>query len=118
MIRQILLSAAALAAAAPALAGPTAGVEDPYGARLIAKGRTAQAEARLETAFRKGVREPEVLLNLAAIRMTQRQPAAAQELYGLVLRQPNADMATLKGNAWSHEIARLAMAHTEVAANW
>ncbi|MDB5690524.1 MAG: hypothetical protein JWL91_2400 [Sphingomonas bacterium] len=118
MIGKIALAAAALAMAGPALAAPTGGVEDPYGARSIAKGRTAHIERRLESAFRKGRRDPEVLLNLAAIRLTQQRAAAAQELYGLVLQQPDADMATLSGSAWSHEIARRAMAAPQVAANW
>ena len=118
MIKQIVLAAAALAITGPALAWPTGGVEDPYGARSIANGRIAPVEQRLEAAFRKGDRNPEVLLNLAAIRIAQQQPAAAQALYGLVLQQPNVDMATLRGSAWSHEIARRAMTNPQVAANW
>ena len=118
MIGKIGLAAAALAMAGPALAWPSNGVEDPYGARSIANGRIAPVEQRLADAFRRGDRAPEVLLNLAAIRMTQGQTSAAQQLYGMVLAQPNVDMATLNGSAWSHEIARRAMANPQVAANW
>ena len=118
MVKQIVLATMALAMAAPAMAAPTGGVEDPYGGRSIAKGRIAHVEPRLATAFRKGDRDPELLLNLAAIRMQQQQRSAARDLYTMVLQQPNVDMATVGGTAWSHEIARRAMANPQVAANF
>jgi len=118
MIGKIALAVAALAAAGSAAAWPTGGVEDPYGARSIAVGRIGSVEQRLADAFRKGDRNPEVLLNLAAIRLTQQRTAAAQQLYAMVLQQPNVDMATLKGSAWSHDIAQRAMTSPQVAANW
>ena len=96
----------------------TGGVEDPYGGRSIAKGRIAQVEQRLSAAFRNGDHDPELLLNLAAIRLKQRDTASARALYRLVLAQPNMDMVTLHGSAWSHAIARRGMASEEVAANW
>lgn len=108
MKTQLIFVGVALAFAAPALAAP-AGVADPYGARSIAHGRYESAEQRLTEALRKGDNRPEILLNLAAIRMQQGDRNSAETLYRTVLAQPNADMATLNGSAWSHDIARQAL---------
>lgn len=118
MFTKLILGAAVLAVASPAMAFPTAGVEDPYGGRSIANGKAAKVEQRLSDAFRKGARDPEVLLNLAAIRMTRQDVAGANDLYRMVLAQPNVDMATLEGSAWSHSIAHRGLASMMVAANW
>lgn len=94
-------------AGAPATAAwPTTEMVDPYGADAITKGRYDHVEKRLETAYSKGRRSVEVLLNLAAIRLEERDGDAAQTLYRQVLAQPNADMLTVTGTAWSHDIAR------------
>ena len=64
-----------------------------------------------DTSFlKKGDRSPEVLLNLAAIRLGEKRGAEARDLYKAVLDQPNVDMATLSGNATSHEVAQRGMA--------
>ncbi len=106
---KIVLTGAALALAVPALAQP-APVADPYGAGSIAKGRFGHIERKLEAAYQKGDRSPEVLLNLAAIRLNEKKGAEARDLYKAVLSQPNIDMATLSGSAWSHELAQRGMA--------
>jgi len=104
-----VLVGAALAIAAPALAQPTE-VADPYGAASISKGRYSTVERKLEAAYEKGDRSPEVLLNLAAIRLGEKRGAEARDLYNAVLEQPNTDMATLDGSAMSHELAQRGMA--------
>ncbi len=108
MKTQLILASAALAFAVPAAASP-AGVVDPYGARSIANGRYDSVEQRLTEALRKGDNRPEILLNLAAIRMQEGDRGNAEAFYRLVLAQPNVDMATLNGSAWSHDIARQAL---------
>lgn len=118
MSKRMLAAALALSLAAPAVAGVTGVVEDPYGAMSVAKGRLTKVDQKLSTAFKQGDHCPEVLLNLAAIRLQQQDRAGARELYRLVLAQPNVDMATLRGSAWSHEIARRGLASEMVAANW
>lgn len=104
-----VLVGAALAIAAPALAQPTE-VADPYGAGSISKGHYSTIERKLESAYQKGDRSPEVLLNLAAIRLGEKRGVEARDLYKAVLDQPNVDMATLSGNATSHEVAQRGMA--------
>lgn len=106
---KFVLVGAALAMAAPVLAQPTE-VADPYGAGSIAKDRFGHIERKLEAAYQKGDRTPEVLLNLAAIRLKQGRAEDARTLYKAVLDQPNLDMATLTGSAWSHELAQRGMA--------
>jgi hypothetical protein len=118
MSKRMLAAAIALSLAAPAVAGVTGVVEDPYGGRAVAKGHIAKVDQRLSTAFKQGDHCPEVLINLAAIRLRQQDSAGARELYRMVLAQPNVDMATLRGSAWSHEIARRGLASEVVAANW
>lgn len=106
---KLVLAGAVLGMAVPALAQPTE-VADPYGAASISKGRIGTIERKLEAAYQKGDRSPEVLLNLAAIRLQEKRGAEARDLYKAVLDQPNADMATLSGGAMSHEIAQRGMA--------
>jgi hypothetical protein len=118
MNKRMLAAAVALSLAAPAVAGVTGVVEDPYGARSVAKGHITRVDQRLSTAFSQGDHRPEVLINLAAIRLQQQDQAGARELYRMVLAQPNVDMATLRGTAWSHDIAKRGLASEMVAANW
>lgn len=114
-MREIILSTAAfLAIAMPAFAQP-AEIPDPYGAKSISVGRTGTIAKKLEAAYQRGDRSTEVLLNLAAIRISEKDLPGAQALYQEVLAQPNIDMDTLNGTAWSHDIARRALA-TAVAA--
>jgi len=118
MSKRMVAAALALSLAAPAFAGVTGVVEDPYGGRSVGKGRIAKVDQRLSAAFKQGDHCPEVLINLAAIRLQQQDRAGARELYRLVLAQPNVDMATLHGTAWSHDIAKRGLASEMVAANW
>lgn len=104
-----VLVGAALAIATPALAQPTE-IADPYGAGSISQGRYGTIERKLEAAYQKGDRSPEVLLNLAAIRLGEKRGNEARDLYKAVLDQPNVDMATLSGSAMSHELAQRGMA--------
>jgi len=106
---KVVLAGAALALAVPALAQPTE-VADPYGAGSISKGRYTAVERKLQAAYEKGDRSPEVLLNLAAIRLQEKRATEARDLYKAVLNQPNADMATLNGAAGSHEVAQRGLA--------
>ncbi|MBP8232990.1 hypothetical protein [Rhizorhabdus sp.] len=106
---KVVLAGAALAIAVPALAQPTE-VADPYGAGSISKGRYTAVERKLQAAYEKGDRSPEVLLNLAAIRLQEKRATEARDLYKAVLSQPNADMATLNGAAGSHEVAQRGLA--------
>ncbi len=116
-MRCLILASLLAASATPALAFPvTTPVPDPYGAHAIARGDYARMEPRLADAFAKGDRSPEVLLNLAAIQMKSGQPGSADDLLRMVLTQPNTDMATLNGSAWSHDLARRAMAARQMAA--
>ena len=107
-----LILAVAAAALVPAQAAPwpAAGSVDPFAASAIAAGRYDAAAARLDAAYARGDRSPEVLLNLAAVRLQTRDEAMAQALYRAVLAQPNADMLTDSGTAWSHDIAQRGLA--------
>jgi len=112
---KVVLAGATLALAGPVLAQATetaqpTQVPDPYGAASIAKGRTGKIEQKLQAAYEKGDRSPEVLLNLAAIRLQQNRPAEARTLYQAVLDQPDLDMATLNGGAMSHQLAQRGIA--------
>jgi len=106
---RLVLVGASLAVAAPAFAQPTE-IADPYGASSISQGRYSTIERKLEAAYQKGDRSPEVLLNLAAIRLAEKRGPEARDLYKAVLAQPNIDMATLDGNSMSHEVAQRGMA--------
>jgi thioredoxin-like negative regulator of GroEL len=114
-MRDFLLTAAALVTLASPAFGQPAEIPDPYGAKSISIGRTDTIARKLEAAYQRGDRSTEVLLNLAAIRIQQKDLKGAETLYQEILAQPNTDMDTLNGSAWSHDIARRAMA-TAVAA--
>lgn len=109
MIKSILV-ASALFASGPAMAWPADKVADPYGAGAIAQESFDAVQPRLVAAYERGDRRPEVLLNLAAIRSQQANRGEARALYREVLDQANVDMATLRGTAWSHDIARTGLA--------
>lgn len=108
-MRDILLSGAALMMLASPVFAQPAEIADPYGAKSISVGRTGTIAKKLEAAYQRGDRSTEVLLNLAAIRIAQQDMQGAQSLYQEVLSQPNVDMDTLNGSAWSHDIARNAL---------
>ena len=106
MIRTFACAAALAASATPALAAwQAAEIADPYGAGAITRGSYDGIERRLSAAYLRGDRTPEVLLNLAAIRIKQQDLAGAQRLYREVMVQPNVDLTTPGGTAWSHAIA-------------
>ena len=116
MLKPILV-AAALFASGSAMAWPADSVADPYGANAIAAARADALQDRLVARYDRGDRRPEVLLNLAAIRTQQNHRGEARALYKMVLDQPNIDMATLNGSAWSHEIARRGLARDQALAS-
>lgn len=108
-MRKLLVSLALITVtAAPVLAQP-ADIPDPYGAKSISIGQYGPITKKLEAAYARGVRSTEVLLNLAAIRMKRNDLQGAEALYQEILAQPNVDMDTLNGTAWSHDIARQAL---------
>jgi len=107
---ELVLGAVALLAPASAMAWPQAVIADPYGARSIVHDDVGSLQPRLAAAVAKGDRKPEVLLNLGAIYARQNNPSAARAMFQMVLDQPNMDMATLKGTAWSHDLARRGLA--------
>jgi hypothetical protein len=119
MLKRIFLSGlVAVAAAAPAAAATwqTQDVFDPYGAAKIQRGQYDGVEKKLAQAYARGDRSIEVLLNLAAIRAQEQNTLAAHSLYREVLAQPNADMLTLTGTAWSHDIAQRGISDAVMAA--
>ena len=110
------LPAVAMAApAGPAAQWRTNELADPFGAAAIENGRYDAVEKRLDGAFARGDRTTEVLLNLAAINLKRGQTGTAQDLYRMVLQQPDANMATRSGSAWSHAIARRGLTGTTMA---
>jgi hypothetical protein len=113
---KVALGAAMLVAAGSAMAWPADQVSDPFGAGAISRSSYTGVQPRLQAMVDKGDRRPEVLLNLAAIRMGQDHAADAQALYREVLAQPNVDLQTMRGTAWSHDIARRGLANPRVAA--
>lgn len=116
MIR-LVVAAVALLAPASAMAWPEAVIADPYGARSIVNNDVGSLQPRLAAAVAKGDRKPEVLLNLGAIYARQNNPSAAREMFRMVLDQPNVDMATLNGTAWSHDLAQRGLARvSQIAA--
>jgi thioredoxin-like negative regulator of GroEL len=109
---KIVVMAAALVGAAPAMAVSWANdeVADRYAAGAILRGDYSEASQRLWTAFDYGDRNPEVLLNLAAVQMSRQDVDDARALYQMVLSQKNVDMRTANGTAWSHDIAHRGLA--------
>ena len=112
MLVRMIATVAVMMAATPVLAGlPVADeVADRYGSTQIMSGQAKRIEPRLAAAYQRGERSPELLINLAAVRMKSHDDGAAQALYRLILTQPNVDMETPSGTAWSHDIARKGLA--------
>lgn len=111
----VVVTAASLA---PAIASaqtrpgmPTAQTE-PYSAyELIASGRSARAEASLLRQARLHPDAPEVMLNLAALRLTSGRVAEAADLYSRVIALPPMDMDMPDGSIRSsHAVARTGIA--------
>ena len=114
MMKSLFLAAMLLSPAA-AFAWPASDVPDPYGAHAIARNDYTVLERRLADALARGDRTPEVLLNLAQIYRKERRDDAARALYQLVLGEPNVDLTTLNGSAWSHDLARKGLARDQMA---
>jgi Flp pilus assembly protein TadD len=112
MHMKVFLLVAAMVGAAPALAHSwaTDEIADGYAASAIMRGDYSQASQKLWSAFGRGDRRPEVLLNLAAVQVSRQDADDARALYGLVLSQKNVDMLTPSGAAWSHDIAQRGLA--------
>ncbi|WP_294391188.1 hypothetical protein [uncultured Sphingomonas sp.] len=104
----VLAAASLLGSSAMATTWASDEVADRYGAAAIQRG-DFRMEPRLNTAFENGDHRLEVLLNLAAMRMYQQEDGSARQLYEMVLAQPNIDMTTPHGTAWSHDIANRAL---------
>lgn len=103
-----------VALAVPAAAANRASEEGVrYAANAIVRGDYSTASQTLWSAFGQGDRRPEVLLNLAAVQVGRQDADDARALYGMVLSQPNVDMTTPRGTAWSHDIARKGLAQLQ-----
>lgn len=113
---KLVLATIAMLAPAGVMAWPSTGVPDPYGAKSIVRNDFSTLQPRLAAAVTKGDRTPEVLLNLAAIYSKQNDAMRADALYRMVLDQPNIDLATLSGNAWSHDLATRGLERTRTIA--
>jgi hypothetical protein len=102
-------SAAASAQSRPGM--PTAPIE-PYAAyEMIASGMDARAEATLLRQARLHPRAPEVMLNLAALRLRSGREEDAAGLYEQVLSLPEMDMDMPDGSIRSsHAVARVGIA--------
>ena len=78
-----------------------------YAHAAITAGNLTSAERTLERETRAGSREPEVLLNLAAVYAMTQRPAAARDLYQRVLNAKDASLVLPSSQvAGSHDIAR------------
>lgn len=97
---------------APALAAfggaASANAQDArYAYAAIEAGKLTQAERALERETRAGSREPEILLNLAAIYAKTERPDAARALYGQVLSGDDASLILPSHRiASAHDVAR------------
>lgn len=78
-----------------------------YAHAAITAGNLSSAERTLEREKRAGSREPEVLLNLAAVYAMTQRPADARNLYLRVLTAKDASLVMPSSQvASSHDIAR------------
>lgn len=78
-----------------------------YAHAAITAGNLTSAERTLERETRAGSREPEVLLNLAAIYAMTQRPAEARGLYQRVLNAKDASLVMPSSRiASSHDVAR------------
>ncbi|MDJ0275948.1 tetratricopeptide repeat protein [Sphingomonas sp. 2R-10] len=78
-----------------------------YAHAAITAGHLTSAERSLERETRAGSREPEVLLNLAAVYAMTQRPDAARDLYAKVLAGKDVSMAMPSAQiASAHDVAR------------
>lgn len=86
--------------------------QEPYSAyELIASGRSARAEASLLRQARLHPDAPEVILNLAALRLASGRTTDAADLYSRVMALPPMDMDMPDGSIRSsHAVARSGIA--------
>ncbi|WP_235513549.1 MULTISPECIES: tetratricopeptide repeat protein [unclassified Sphingomonas] len=78
-----------------------------YAHAAIKSGNLLSAERTLERETRAGSREPEVLLNLAAVYAMTQRPSEARELYQRVLDAKDASLVMPSSQvASSHDVAR------------
>ncbi|MEH3039478.1 MAG: tetratricopeptide repeat protein [Sphingomonas paucimobilis] len=78
-----------------------------YAHAAITAGNLTSAERALERETRAGSREPEVLLNLAAVYAMTQRPAEARDLYLRVLNAKDASLVMPSSQvASSHDVAR------------
>lgn len=78
-----------------------------YAHAAITAGHLSSAERTLEREIRAGSREPEVLLNLAAVYAITQRPSAARELYQRVLDAKDTSLVMPSSQvAGSHDVAR------------
>ncbi len=86
---------------------PVAAQEARYAHTAITAGELSQAERSLEREARAGSREPEVLLNLAAVYALRNRTDDARALYGRVLNGEDASMVLSSNRvASAHDVAR------------
>lgn len=78
-----------------------------YAHAAIKSGNLLSAERTLERETRAGSREPEVLLNLAAVYTMTQRPSEARDLYQRVLDAKDASLIMPSSQiASSHDVAR------------
>jgi Flp pilus assembly protein TadD len=96
-----------LALAASGVAGSATAQDAQYSHAAITSGNLQQAERSLERETRAGSREPEVLLNLAAVYAMTHRADAARTLYTKILAADDASMVLSSSRiASAHDIAR------------
>ncbi len=96
-----------VALSAVAFAGSAQAQEAQYAHAAITSGKLTQAERDLARDARAGSREPEVLLNLAAVYAMTDRPAEARVLYQRVLGGEDASLVLASSEvASAHAIAR------------
>lgn len=104
-IGTVALLGPALAVMAIASSASAQNVE--YAHAAITAGNLPSAERSLERETRAGSREPEVLLNLAAVYAMTQRPAEARSLYQRVLDAKDASLVMPSSQvASSHDVAR------------
>ena len=104
------IGTAALLGSALAVMGIASGAnaqDVQYAHAAIMAGNLTSAERTLERETRAGSREPEVLLNLAAIYAMTQRPTEARGLYQRVLNAKDASLVMPSSRvASSHDVAR------------
>ncbi len=97
----------ASALAVMGIAGSANAQDAQYAHAAITAGQLPQAERALEREARAGSREPEVLLNLAAVYAMTQRPDAARSLYTRVLADKDASLMMPSDRiASAHDVAR------------